>query len=92
MKPYRREKLNSLIQQELSKILEREIELENTLITVIETKTTKDLKETKIKISVFPDQKKEKAKKIIEDKQKEIEYQLFKKINIKKLPKLIFVY
>lgn len=56
--PYRLEKLNSLIKEELSKILQREIEFPpDVLVTVTKVDVSSDVTHAKIGISVLPDKK-----------------------------------
>jgi ribosome-binding factor A len=52
---YRLEKIDSLIQQELSQIIAREIEVpEGSLATITGVETSADLGQAKIWLSVFP--------------------------------------
>ncbi len=49
------EKINELIKREIGQIIRREIEIpENSLVTVSRVRTSSDLKEAKIWISIFP--------------------------------------
>ena len=51
----RTDKINSLIQEELSQIMAREIEFpQGTLVTIIDVDTAGDLKTAKVYISVLP--------------------------------------
>ena len=52
---YRLEKINKLLRREINQIFLREIEFGNdVLITVTEVRTTADLRQAKIMVSVLP--------------------------------------
>lgn len=84
------EKLNSLIQEEISKIIHKEIHVKDTLITVLEVETTNDLKYTNILISVFPYDKTKLASETFQKAAFKIQGLLNKKLNIKVLPRIRF--
>ena len=89
----RMEKINELIQQELSKIIHKEYQLKKGLIaTIQEVETAADLKTAKVWISIFPDLEKDKEKYIekLQAKAGEIQKILSPKINLKFTPKLQF--
>ncbi len=84
------EKLNSVIQKEISKIIYKEIALKDTLITVIDVETTNDLQYTDILISVYPYDKTKLVSEIFKKAAFKIQGLLNKKLNIKILPKIRF--
>ncbi len=91
------EKLNSLILRELNLILNREYKnypiISN--VSIHEVKTSNDLSITKIYYSNIikdKDNTIEKINKELQKKAKKIRYKLAKKLEVYKIPKLIFVY
>lgn len=94
MKPFRKERLESLILKQLSYLIEKNLEFDNSLVTLIKGELDEELKEIKIYFSVFPNEKENKLKcfKILEDSKKELEKELFKKLKIKYLPKISFLF
>lgn len=89
---FRIERINSLIQQELSKIIIREIEIpEGSLATITEVETSADLAQAKVWLSIFPT---ESSKKIFHSLNKKIGYfqgLLIRKLVMKPVPKIKFV-
>jgi ribosome-binding factor A len=83
-------KVNQLIKQEVSKLLQREIGCELGLVTVMDVETTSDLKQAKIWISVFDKDKLNQVRKILEEITPEIQKILNKKLTFKYVPKIIF--
>jgi len=84
------ERINKLIKEKIAEILLKEIFVENGLITVQGADTTKDLKYTKIKISVIPFEKSGKVLKILERNLPNIQKELNSAVKIKFVPKIIF--
>jgi ribosome-binding factor A len=79
-----------LIKKEIADILLKEIFVKHVLITVQNVDTFKDLKYTKIKVSVMPFEKSEEVLKILERQTPNIQKQLNKVIQIKFVPKIKF--
>lgn len=83
--------VNSLLESELSQILIRELELpKNCLATLTRVKTTQDLREARVWISILPEGETRRVFKELNKKKKEIQNLLYKKLFIKPLPKLEF--
>jgi ribosome-binding factor A len=84
-------KINSLIKEELGKIINEEIEFpKGILVTLTRVETGKDLSESKVFISCFP---KEKSKEILENLEKEIFFiqkKLNKKLVMRRVPRIKF--
>ncbi len=84
-------KINSLIKKELGKIILKELSLaKNILVTVTEVETSKDLSQSKVFISVFPEKE---AKKVLVALNREIyniQQILNKRLEIKFVPKIEF--
>ncbi len=89
---FRLERINSLIQQELSKIIIREVEVpDNSLITITEVETTADLKQAKVWISIFPFQEAKRILRLLNKKINHIQSLLNRKLVMRPLPKIKFV-
>jgi len=92
MSQYRLAKVNSLIQQELSKFFCRELELpEGALLTIIDVKTTGDLKQTKIFVSIFPQSMTKKILFVLEKRAGFFQRFLNKKLKMYFVPRISFV-
>lgn len=90
MKHYRPERVGSLIEKELGKILQKEVETENALVTITSAEVSKDLESAKVWISIYPF---EKAVNIVKSLQKacgRFQRLLNKKLNIKPMPRIEF--
>lgn len=89
MRARRIEKINALIKREISKFILRNFEFpEGSFVTVTNVKTSNDLKEAKVLISIFP---KENTKKIFPQLKKNrqlIQNYLSKTLVIKQIPKI----
>jgi ribosome-binding factor A len=88
---HRVEKVNSLLVQEISAILLREIEFPlGVLVTIIKAKATDDLKEAKIFISVLPFEKSGQVLDILRSNIYHLQQLLNKKLRMKPVPKMFF--
>jgi len=87
---YRQERLSNLIQEELNKIISREIEFPNCLMTIVNVEIDNKLSQAIVNFSVLPSEKFEEVLKILEKNRNHLQYLLMKKINIKPMPKIIF--
>ncbi len=90
MKPYRREKIASLIQKELSEIIQKELDFEEALVTIMKVEISEDLLHAEISFSIYPPQKEIEVFKILEKNKNFLKRKLFKKLSIKVLPELEF--
>jgi len=84
-------RINKLIKGKIAEILQKEILIKNVLITVQGVDTSKDLKYTKIKVSVMPFGQSEKALKVLEKQAPILQKELNKVIKIKFVPKIKFL-
>jgi ribosome-binding factor A len=85
------EKINSLIKEEISKIIRKEIDLpENTLVTITRVKTNRDLTECKVFFSCYPESKFDEVLKILEKEIYYIQGRLNKKLFLKRVPMIRF--
>ena len=84
-------RINSLLQQEISKILLKELETpEECLITVTKVEATSDLKEAKIWISIFPFKKRKKILTNLRKNKGKMQFLLNRKLSMHPLPKIDF--
>ena len=83
-------RINELLRQEISKLILREIEFEDILVTVNQVETSADLSHAKVKISVLPDKKEGLALKVINKKIYQLQQELNKKLYMKIVPKIQF--
>ena len=92
MRPHHFERLNSLFQKELSKIIQKESDLPSPVfISVSETRFDQKINLIKVEIIVFPEEKKKTVGEWLEENKKTIKFKLSKKIkNIKRFPEINF--
>jgi len=84
------DKVNQLIKEKIADILLKDIFVRDVLITVQDVDTTRDLKYTKIKVSVMPFNKSQEVLKILKKQQPKIQKELNLFLKIKFVPKIIF--
>ncbi len=84
-------RVNSLIQQKIAEILQKEIFIKDVLITVQDASVSKDLNYAKIKISIIPFKEVERVLKILKKQLPNLQKILNKAVKIKFVPKIRFV-
>lgn len=91
MKPERMKRINELLKREISELAEKMSIARNTLATVTKVKTTPDLRQAKVFISVFgDDEQKDSALKEFEKYRSEFQRAIAKDVTIKYTPVLSF--
>jgi len=91
MPSYRLARLNELIREEFNKILLKEIEFPaNYLVTIERVETKADLGNSIIYISVLPIKYRPDALHLLERRQPHFQSLLFKRLNLKFVPKISF--
>jgi ribosome-binding factor A len=93
MESVRQRKISSMIQQEMSIILQaRSTEFMNKIITVTVVRVSPDLGYAKIYLSIFPEDKKEEVFELIQMNTNNFRYELGNKIRnqIRKIPEIEF--
>lgn len=91
MRTFRNLRVADLIQEELGKIILREMEFPvSTLVTITEVEVLKDLSQAKIKLGVIPTNEAPKVLEILSSYRPLLQNLLLKKINIKPMPKIVF--
>lgn len=87
---YRLARINELLKEELSKIIQKELEFEGALMTIIDVETSKDLGYAKARINVLPEVKKDKVLQEINRNIFQIQKILNKRLKMKFVPKIKF--
>jgi len=81
----------SVIQEELSALIQREIEFRGSLITITHVEVKNDLETARILISVLPEEKSELALKVLKKFQPRLQGMLLRKMNVRPMPRISFV-
>lgn len=90
---FRKQQLNSLIRNEIALAIQREVDFPiGSLASVVEVIVSEDLSFADVMISVYPSSKKDGVLKALNNKRRELQTILFKKINIMSLPQIRFNY
>lgn len=85
-------RVNQLLKEEVGKIIAKEVEFpENVFCTVTRAETSSNLRETKIYVSVMPDNKSKKVLQILMRQTLPIQKLINKKFVMRPVPKLRFV-
>lgn len=87
-------KINSEIQKELSKLISfslKDPRLDGVFVSVLSVDTTNDLSYCKIKISIFPENKKQQVFNIIKNSVPFLRKEIAKNIKLRVVPELIFI-
>src|SRR6056297_316774 len=87
----RKEKLDETLKKELAEIINREVPVENFLITVSYADCAPDLSQIKVGISVLPENKTGTGLKKLNPKTKLIAKNLKEKNNLRRVPKVIWI-
>ena len=87
---HRTESLNSLLQEEVSKIIAKEVDFTDCIITVTRVDTSPNRSKSDIFITVMPESKEEEAIKSIYSNIREVQRQTNKKLRMKYVPRLYF--
>lgn len=87
---HRIERINSLIREELGKILIRELEFPDALVTLTEVDTSGDVDKAVVGVSILPSEKSGEVLKKLNRNLRHLQYLLMKKINLKPMPQIIF--
>lgn len=90
MRPYRDLKMADLIEEELGKLIEREVYVEGALITITEVLIAPDLLQAKVKLGIIPKAKELEAFLAVEKRLPALRHALVRKMNVKPMPRLSF--
>jgi ribosome-binding factor A len=90
--PHRIQKINELVKQQISEILTRELDLKpGIFVTVSGVDTSRDLRYTRIFLSVFPEKESHYVFNALKNELYEIQGILNKKLSMHPLPRIEFV-
>ncbi|MEK7187667.1 MAG: 30S ribosome-binding factor RbfA [Patescibacteria group bacterium] len=87
---HRTERVGNLIQQELGKLIQREIEFPGALVTITDVVIDKKMEGAKVMVSVLPKNKTAEALDLLDKSAAHLQHLLLKKINIKPMPRIKF--
>lgn len=90
MRFFRAQRVQSLIQDQLSQIIGRELEFGGALVTIMEVDIDKKMERAKVRVSVIPSAKEEAALAELARNAGNLQHMLLKKINIKPMPRIMF--
>lgn len=90
MSSNRIEKVNSLLEQQVSNLIAKDFDFKE-MVTVTHVDVTANLIEARVYISVFPEDKADSVIKILKNNVYSIQKALNKKLNMRPIPKIIFV-
>ncbi|MEK7654560.1 MAG: ribosome-binding factor A [Patescibacteria group bacterium] len=87
---HRPERVSGLIMAELGKLILKEIETPGALATITEVDVDGDLMRAIVKVSVYPTERSEEVKKMLDKVRSELQWKLLKKMNIRPMPRIEF--
>ncbi|MBI1838935.1 MAG: 30S ribosome-binding factor RbfA [Candidatus Colwellbacteria bacterium] len=91
MNPRRPQRAQSVIQEELNKLILKEIDFPlGALVTVSDVAVSSDMEHVKVGISVIPDTSDNEVMKILDASRGRLQHLLNKKLNIRPMPKIQF--
>mgnify|MGYP001587953969 CR=1 FL=1 len=85
------DKVNSLLEHEISKIISKDFEFSDVLVTLTHVDTTANLIEARCYISVMPEPKTDKIIEILNKGVYSVQKKINKMVNMRPVPKIIFV-
>jgi len=85
------EKVNSLLEQEVSKIILRDFTFSDALPTLTHIDTTANLIEARAYISVFPEGKTNQVIRVLNKGVRDVQKKINKKLNMRPIPKIVFI-
>ena len=85
------DKVNSLLEHEISKIISRDFNFPEALVTLTYISATANLIEAKAYISVLPEEKTDKVLVVLNKGVYTIQQKINKMLNMRPIPKIIFV-
>jgi ribosome-binding factor A len=85
------ERVNSLLENEISKILLRDFDFFGVIVTLTHVETTHNLIEARVYISIFPEEKNYQIIKTLNLAVYDIQQKINKKLNMRPIPKIIFM-
>jgi len=90
MKPYRPQRLASVLKRELSSLFLRTFDFGGALVTITDIRVAKNLERAEVDLSILPFEKGPEMFTMIEERRREIEHELRKRLKIRSVPRLHF--
>ncbi|HEX4104542.1 MAG TPA: ribosome-binding factor A [Candidatus Paceibacterota bacterium] len=90
MKFFRSERVQKVIREELAKIILREFEFPDALVTITEVEVDKKLERARVLVSVLPAAGSEEALAALEKRAGHLQHLLNVKMNIRPMPRIAF--
>ena len=91
MSTNRLEKVNSLLEKEIGNIILKDFDFQGVLVTLTHVEATANLIEAKVYISTLPEDKSDNIVKILNKGVYSIQRKINKMLNMRPIPKIIFV-
>lgn len=91
MKLFRSERVASVIQEELSRMIIREVELPGGLITVVAVDVDKKMEHARVRVSVLPAAMEARALRSLNMRIGEFQHALNRKMGIRPMPLILFM-
>jgi ribosome-binding factor A len=85
-----KEKLDSILQKEISRAILKEIDNKEFLITVTKVKTSSDLSKSEVFLTIFPDHKEKEALGLLNKNVVQIQKVINKRVKVKYVPMIVF--
>lgn len=82
--------MNSLIREELGKIIMRELEFTGSLVTITDVEVNEDLEHAIVNFSVLPSENSERVLEILNNHKKDLQFKLNRKLNLRPMPEIAF--
>ncbi len=90
MRPYRNLKMASLIREVLNELFLKDFDFNGALVTIADVEIDDKLETARVKLAILPFEKGPEAYKMVEDRRRELQYKLVRKMNVKPIPRLKF--
>jgi len=84
------EKVNSLLRREISQAILKEIDFGDTLVTITDINTNRNLLESEILITVLPQEKEKEALRVLKNNIYDIQKIIDKRLKMRPVPKICF--
>lgn len=88
--PWRIERINNFLRKEISQILLKEMDFEQTFVTVTDVKTSTDLTKARVFITIIPETKEKEVLSILGENIYDIQKRINKRLNTRPIPKIHF--
>jgi ribosome-binding factor A len=87
---HRKDRLQSVIQEELGKLIQHELSFPEALITITAVEVDENLETARIKLGILPKEKSAAAFGELKNMQGKLQFLLNRKLNIKPMPRIEF--